>query len=626
VFDKDGTLVVVTDRRDNGQAKDLLTAFIRSPGGEFTRQQLSDDSIVQSHVALDPRGGVDVVWMVGNAIEVARRPPGGSFSPAESVPTGLTNVFNAQMAIGPDGRETFVVQQFYTKNADTGHSRLIAFSRAGPGQALGAPQVVSPNAADTNDGRVGSFDLEVGPTGAAALAFEFQDTYPASFSASLRIARRAAANSAGVFATPQTLVLPAGDPSSEHVALDAAGRATIAFCSVEAGARRARVADAPADTGDFSAPVPLSPGAGNPNHNYAFLALAPDGAAVIGFGGGGAGAKYVTRRGPMPSTFDTPQQIDMAFPNAEPPEVAIGADDVAYAVLRSGSNVFSSDIDGWRSPAAGQPFARTRVATAAASGDAFEYGVGSDGAGNAVILYKGSVGSDNQRTLMFAPYDSVPPTVSLAAPASLVTGQAGDFTATGFDYWGPVSTTITYDDGGSGTPHAFATAGTHTSTATATDAAGLTATTTATTTVTLAPPPATRPGVTSFRVTNKVFAVGSAATVVSAAARKRGTTFQYKLSVDAAVTITIARKASGYEKAGKCVRKRPHKRKVVRCTRYLTAGALNRHGHAGANQVRFSGRIGPKALKPGGYRATIVATNAAGGSKPRTVAFKVVKG
>jgi hypothetical protein len=42
--------------------------------------------------------------------------------------------------------------------------------------------------------------------------------------------------------------------------------------------------------------------------------------------------------------------------------------------------------------------------------------------------------------------------------------------------------------------------------------------------------------------------------------------------------------------------------------------------------VKFSGRIGHKALKPGSYRLTIVATDAAGNkSKAKRIDFRVVK-
>jgi len=46
----------------------------------------------------------------------------------------------------------------------------------------------------------------------------------------------------------------------------------------------------------------------------------------------------------------------------------------------------------------------------------------------------------------------------------------------------------------------------------------------------------------------------------------------------------------------------------------------------GADSVKFSGRIGRRALRPGRYRATITATDPSGnGSKPRSVSFRIVR-
>jgi hypothetical protein len=56
-------------------------------------------------------------------------------------------------------------------------------------------------------------------------------------------------------------------------------------------------------------------------------------------------------------------------------------------------------------------------------------------------------------------------------------------------------------------------------------------------------------------------------------------------------------------------------------------GTLKRTGEpAGNDGIKFSGRIGRSALRSGRYRATILATDAAGNmSTARTANFKVVK-
>jgi hypothetical protein len=56
----------------------------------------------------------------------------------------------------------------------------------------------------------------------------------------------------------------------------------------------------------------------------------------------------------------------------------------------------------------------------------------------------------------------------------------------------------------------------------------------------------------------------------------------------------------------------------------VTAAILHRNAHPGANLIKFSGRIGTRALKPGRYLATFTATDAAGTSKPHSLSFTIV--
>jgi hypothetical protein len=136
------------------------------------------------------------------------------------------------------------------------------------------------------------------------------------------------------------------------------------------------------------------------------------------------------------------------------------------------------------------------------------------------------------------------------------------------------------------------------------------------------------PVLASASLTNRTFAVdtrGAAETAVTARARK-GTVFRYTLSEAARVVFTIER-ATGGRKVGRSCRKQTRSnRKRRRCTRFVRAGRFATQSAAGANRHRFSGKIGRKSLKPGKYRATLVATDAAGNrSAPRRLNFKVVK-
>ena len=81
----------------------------------------------------------------------------------------------------------------------------------------------------------------------------------------------------------------------------------------------------------------------------------------------------------------------------------------------------------------------------------------------------------------------------------------------------------------------------------------------------------------------------------------RGTRFSYKLNK--AATVVVAIKRSGH-----------------------TVAKLTRPAKAGANSIRFSGRIGKRALRPGRYRAEIRATDATGNhSAVRRLSFRVVR-
>jgi DNA-binding beta-propeller fold protein YncE len=112
------------------------------------------------------------------------------------------------------------------------------------------------------------------------------------------------------------------------------------------------------------------------------------------------------------------------------------------------------------------------------------------------------------------------------------------------------------------------------------------------------PPDTVAPEVVGFRLAPHRFKV----------LRKRGSRFRFSLSEPASVTIEIARVQSG--------------RGGARLHRRATLGYPQRP--AGTNQIRFSGRIARHPLGSGAYRATIVATDAAGNSStPRRAGFLV---
>lgn len=145
-----------------------------------------------------------------------------------------------------------------------------------------------------------------------------------------------------------------------------------------------------------------------------------------------------------------------------------------------------------------------------------------------------------------------------------------------------------------------------------------------TTTANAPPRDTVAPVLSAVSLTNKTFAVTAKPTALSAKAKK-GTTVRYTLSEAATVAITIQKASNGRKIGKRCVKPTAKNRKAKPCTRYTTLGKLTRASVAGANRVPFSGRLGTKKLKPGKYRASLVAKDAAGNSsKAVRLAFKVV--
>ena len=130
-----------------------------------------------------------------------------------------------------------------------------------------------------------------------------------------------------------------------------------------------------------------------------------------------------------------------------------------------------------------------------------------------------------------------------------------------------------------------------------------------------------------FSLSAKTFRVGPKATAISAAKRKKlpvGTTLRYKASEPVTMTFTFARRLAGKRKGKSCVKPTKALRKRRSCTRLVSAGKLTRKSKTGSGSVKFSGRIGRKALKPGSYQVTAQATDSAKQkSKKRTVRFTV---
>ncbi len=119
---------------------------------------------------------------------------------------------------------------------------------------------------------------------------------------------------------------------------------------------------------------------------------------------------------------------------------------------------------------------------------------------------------------------------------------------------------------------------------------------------------------------------GRGSSLVSAKRKPaKGATVKYRLSEAATVTFTVERVAQGRKKKGRCV---VGGRKGKACKRYKALkGSFTHAGGAGANSLRFSGRLVKRPLRPGRYRLVGTARDVAGNkSKAVRTSFRIVRG
>jgi hypothetical protein len=122
----------------------------------------------------------------------------------------------------------------------------------------------------------------------------------------------------------------------------------------------------------------------------------------------------------------------------------------------------------------------------------------------------------------------------------------------------------------------------------------------------------------SFRALNGGGAIFSS---VKKAKAPVGATVAYSLSRSAATYFFVERKTVGRRVKGKCRKQTRANRTKRKCPLFKQLKSTFAHsGSAGQNSFKFSGRIGGRALKPGGYRL-VGATSAASAR----AAFRIVK-
>jgi hypothetical protein len=117
----------------------------------------------------------------------------------------------------------------------------------------------------------------------------------------------------------------------------------------------------------------------------------------------------------------------------------------------------------------------------------------------------------------------------------------------------------------------------------------------------------------TLKLSAKRFRLGSK--LPSVAAVRTGLTIRYTLSEAATVTLSFERVTRGRKVGKRCVKAKRSNRRRKSCKRYAAVKPVLtfRDQAAGTRGIRFEGRLSRrKTLKPGGYRLTLRARDAAG--------------
>jgi hypothetical protein len=138
-------------------------------------------------------------------------------------------------------------------------------------------------------------------------------------------------------------------------------------------------------------------------------------------------------------------------------------------------------------------------------------------------------------------------------------------------------------------------------------------------------PDKTKPGLTAVAFHPAAFsALSKGGSLIG---RTLGTRISYRLSETAAVTFKVQRQRAGRRIRGRCrtATRRNKARSRRKCKLYKSVrGSFKQTGGAGANSLRFSGRLRGRKLKVGRYRLVAVAVDKAGNkSKARRKGFRI---
>jgi hypothetical protein len=137
----------------------------------------------------------------------------------------------------------------------------------------------------------------------------------------------------------------------------------------------------------------------------------------------------------------------------------------------------------------------------------------------------------------------------------------------------------------------------------------------------------------ALTISPDAFPAAPAGTTVSAATantkkskkRRYGTTISYRDSQAATATFTVLRESAGREQGKSCRKPSAKNRHGKRCALLTKVGSFTHADEAGANGLRFSGRLNGGKLPPATYELQAVAHDAAGNGATVEKSFKIAR-
>jgi hypothetical protein len=627
----------------------VVHASTRSPGGTWSPPvtfPVSLDSVFTLSVAIAASGAAAVTWEEVTspstfAVGVATRAAGGTFTAAE-VLSGVRQTLDPSVGIAADGTVTLL----YAVNPDT----VLRDFPAG-GSALAAP--VQPLAASCSPG-FNSTGIAEAPSGDAVAPL-----YCGGASFALRRGGRWAVSPTVVNSNPGGSCPSTTSYNAVSAAIDAAGEPVgllqrtftqrfdlAGFCQTLATTVDVSLV---LPLGGFMTAVPGPPAAtGTSFSSFGFPLAAPRAAispAGIVFAWAdtpqlGRAQQKVRFYATDGSGGSAPEPVGTESSGVGAAALAVAADGralLAWTQLdRPGGAIGLLVAERPPGGTFGDP---VPIQAADAASAALAMSDGGDG------LAAWTVGATAPYALHVRGWDATPPALSgVTIPAGATAGTPVSFAVSPFDVWGPVTATWSFGDGasasGAAVQHAYASAGAFTATVTATDAVGNAASRSGAVQVTGASAAgggtSSAPRLTNASLTHRRFRVGRGRTPLrgraQAAARRRagtvpvGTTFRFTLDRAANVRIGFARQTRGLrDRAGDCVRRSRRLASGRRCRLFVPVGTLVRSATQGSSSVPFSGRLGRRALAPGAYRAGLTAAIGGRSTKPKVLAFHVVR-